>query len=135
MGNERLIWHSHVRVIISTHRIVIGIAHEISGLDQVQANPPVVPLVDAIELQNLLQPLDLDEKVHRLGLGVVSDVERDDDVDHSQEVGEGLVVLGVGPRDDAGVVLPTDLAGEGADELVPPRSQVVGGLGVPEGGG
>jgi hypothetical protein len=52
-------------------------------------------------------------------------VEGDDDIDHGEEVGELGVVVGVGPGDDAGVVLLTDLPGEAPDELVSPGPEVV----------
>ena len=105
--------------------VVVGVGHEVGRLGQVQTDTAVVVLVDGVQIQQLLEALDLDEKVDGLGLGVVRYVEGDDDIDHEEEVGELGVVVGVGPVDDAGVVLLTDLAGQTSDELMSPGSEVV----------
>mmetsp|Transcript_26313 Transcript_26313/g.75965 ORF Transcript_26313/g.75965 Transcript_26313/m.75965 type:complete len:697 (+) Transcript_26313:933-3023(+) len=105
--------------------VVVGVGHEVGRLGEVQTDAAIVVLVDGVQVQELLEALDLDEEVDRLGLGVVRYVEGDDDVDHGEEVGELGVVVGVGPGDDAGVVLLPDLPGEAPDELVPPGPEVV----------
>jgi hypothetical protein len=82
----------------SAYRVVVGVGHVVGRLDQVQADALVVVGINLGQIEQvLLEALDLDEQVDRLGLGVVRHMKGHNFRHHVHEVVEVvLVIFGVG---------------------------------------